>query len=131
VKTQLCVPMLAAAATMWGIFSSSERTKTDSAGSGANRHSEPPAHSGGCEFGLGGKSASHAGSFRLLSAIYGASPEPMLKNNSRIAAGVLNNPIIYDRYANGFTVSQLVTDFGRTHESSRVQIACTANKRVL
>jgi outer membrane protein len=38
------------------------------------------------------------------------------ENNSRIAAGALNNPIIYDRYSNGVTVSQLVTDFGRTHE---------------
>jgi outer membrane protein len=34
--------------------------------------------------------------------------------NSRIAAGGLNNPIIFDRYSNGVTVSQLVTDFGRT-----------------
>ncbi len=38
------------------------------------------------------------------------------ETNSRIAAGALNNPIIYDRYANGVDVSQLVTDFGRTHE---------------
>lgn len=38
------------------------------------------------------------------------------ENNSRIAAGALNNPVIYDRYANGVTVSQMVTDFGRTHE---------------
>ncbi|HTS10903.1 MAG TPA: TolC family protein [Candidatus Limnocylindrales bacterium] len=38
------------------------------------------------------------------------------EHNSRIAAGGLNNPIIYDRYANGVTVTQLVTDFGRTHE---------------
>jgi outer membrane protein len=38
------------------------------------------------------------------------------ENNSRIAAGSLNNPIIYERYANGLTVNQLVTDFGRTHE---------------
>lgn len=37
-------------------------------------------------------------------------------DNSRIAAGALNNPIIYDRYANGFSVTQLVTDFGRTHQ---------------
>ncbi len=37
-------------------------------------------------------------------------------NNSRIAAGALNNPIIYDRYANGFSITQLVTDFGRTHQ---------------
>jgi outer membrane protein len=34
--------------------------------------------------------------------------------NSRIAAGGLNNPIIFDRYSNGVTLSQLVTDFGRT-----------------
>ena len=36
--------------------------------------------------------------------------------NSRIAAGGLNNPIIYDRYSDGLTVGQLVTDFGRTHQ---------------
>lgn len=38
------------------------------------------------------------------------------ENNSRIAAGALNNPIIYERYANGLTVNQLVTDFGRTYQ---------------
>jgi outer membrane protein len=38
------------------------------------------------------------------------------ENNSRVAAGALNNPIIYDRYSNGVEVNQLVTDFGRTHE---------------
>ena len=38
------------------------------------------------------------------------------EHDSRISAGALNNPIIYDRYANGVAVSQLVTDFGRTHE---------------
>ena len=34
--------------------------------------------------------------------------------NSRITAGGLNNPIIYDRAAAGVIVSQLITDFGRT-----------------
>jgi outer membrane protein len=33
---------------------------------------------------------------------------------SRIAAGGLNNPIVFPRAATGATVSQLVTDFGRT-----------------
>jgi outer membrane protein len=33
---------------------------------------------------------------------------------SRIAAGVLNNPIVFPRAAAGAAVSQLVTDFGRT-----------------
>jgi outer membrane protein len=35
-------------------------------------------------------------------------------NGSRIAAGALNNPIIYDRVGSGLTISQLITDFGRT-----------------
>jgi outer membrane protein len=35
--------------------------------------------------------------------------------NSRITAGALSNPLIYDRAAGGLTVSQLITDFGRTH----------------
>jgi outer membrane protein len=38
------------------------------------------------------------------------------EHDSRIAAGGLNNSIIYDRYSNGVMVNQLVTDFGRTHE---------------
>lgn len=33
---------------------------------------------------------------------------------SRITAGALNNPIIFPRAASGVTVSQLITDFGRT-----------------
>lgn len=36
------------------------------------------------------------------------------RNNSRITAGALNNPIIYSRAAAGGTVSQLITDFGHT-----------------
>ena len=35
--------------------------------------------------------------------------------DSRITAGSLNNSSIYDRAAGGLTVSQLITDFGRTH----------------
>ncbi|MGA7909453.1 MAG: TolC family protein, partial [Candidatus Sulfotelmatobacter sp.] len=33
---------------------------------------------------------------------------------TRITAGALNNPIIYQRAAAGAMVSQLLTDFGRT-----------------
>lgn len=36
------------------------------------------------------------------------------RNNSRITAGGLNNPIIFTRAAGGATVSQLITDFGHT-----------------
>jgi outer membrane protein len=35
-------------------------------------------------------------------------------DRARIAAGALNNPIIYPRAATGAAVSQLITDFGRT-----------------
>ena len=34
-------------------------------------------------------------------------------NNSRLSAGSLNNPVIYDRLASGLTFSQIITDFGR------------------
>jgi outer membrane protein len=36
------------------------------------------------------------------------------KDGSRIAAGALNNSVVYSRGAGGATVSQLITDFGRT-----------------
>ncbi len=36
-------------------------------------------------------------------------------DGSRITAGALNNPSIYNRAAGGLTLSQLITDFGRTH----------------
>ncbi len=47
---------------------------------------------------------------------YGSITGVKAENDSRITAGALNNPIIYDRFADGVTVEQLVTDFGRTHE---------------
>jgi outer membrane protein len=36
-------------------------------------------------------------------------------DGSRITAGFLSNPSIYNRAAGGLSVSQLITDFGRTH----------------
>lgn len=47
---------------------------------------------------------------------YGSVTGVQAENNSRVAAGALNNPIIFSRFADGVTVQQLVTDFGRTHE---------------
>jgi outer membrane protein len=44
--------------------------------------------------------------------------------NSRVAAGALNNPVIYSRVATGVSVSQLLYDFGRT--SKLVQSEKTA-----
>jgi outer membrane protein len=54
-------------------------------------------------------------------AVYGNLTGAEAKDGSRVAAGGLNNPIILDRVAAGVSVSQLVTDFGRT--SNLVQTA--------
>jgi outer membrane protein len=35
-------------------------------------------------------------------------------NGSRLAAGGLNNPVVYNRVGSGLTVGQMITDFGRT-----------------
>jgi outer membrane protein len=45
-------------------------------------------------------------------------------DRSRIAAGALNNPVIYNRAASGLTLGQLITDFGRNSsltESARLR----------
>jgi outer membrane protein len=44
-------------------------------------------------------------------SLTGVEPQP----GSRISAGSLNNPIIYERVAGGVTLSQMITDFGRTN----------------
>lgn len=53
------------------------------------------------------KSAYYPTTYGSLTAV-----EP--KEGSRIAAGNLNNPVIYQRFAYGVTLAQLITDFGRT-----------------
>jgi outer membrane protein len=50
----------------------------------------------------------------LYPAFFGSITGAGALNSSRIAAGALSNPIIYDRLATGFTVGQMITDFGRT-----------------
>src|SRR6516162_7204808 len=35
-------------------------------------------------------------------------------NGSRLAAGGLNNPIVYNRIGSGLSIGQMITDFGRT-----------------
>jgi outer membrane protein len=47
--------------------------------------------------------------------IYGSLTAVEPKEGSRIAAGALNNPVVYERAAGGLTLSQLITDFGRTN----------------
>ena len=46
--------------------------------------------------------------------VFGSVTGAGASDGSRIAAGALNNPIIYNRFASGIGVSQLITDFGRT-----------------
>ena len=55
------------------------------------------------------------------------------RDNSRITAGALNNPIIYTRAAGGATVSQLITDFGHTSNllaSAKLQAKADAQNAV-
>jgi outer membrane protein len=47
--------------------------------------------------------------FGYATAVGNADP-----NNTRIAAGGLNNPLIYEREAQGVSISQLITDFGHS-----------------
>ena len=47
--------------------------------------------------------------------LYGSLTAVKPEEGSRIAAGNLNNPLVYERAAGGLTVSQLITDFGRTN----------------
>ena len=35
-------------------------------------------------------------------------------NGSRVAAGALNNPVVYNRLGSGLSIAQMITDFGRT-----------------
>jgi outer membrane protein len=48
--------------------------------------------------------------------VYGSASGSYAENDTRIGAGGLTSPRVFDRYGNGLTVNQLVTDFGRTHE---------------
>jgi outer membrane protein len=46
--------------------------------------------------------------------VFGSATGADAQNATRIAAGQLNNPSVFERYANGITADQLITDFGRT-----------------
>ncbi len=47
---------------------------------------------------------------------YGNATGATAENDSRVTAEALNNPLIYERFGYGVTMTQLLTDFGRTHE---------------
>src|ERR1035438_10804491 len=47
-------------------------------------------------------------------SLHDALPIYANSRNTRILAGGLNNPSVYDRFAEGVAVTQLITDFGRT-----------------
>jgi outer membrane protein len=46
----------------------------------------------------------------LLGSVTGVGAD----SGSRLAAGALNNPVVYNRLGSGLAVNQLITDFGRT-----------------
>jgi outer membrane protein len=61
-------------------------------------------------------------------------------SGSRLAAGGLNNPIVYDRVGSGLTIGQMITDFGRTsnlvssaklHAEAQDQVTETTRAQIL
>jgi outer membrane protein len=50
----------------------------------------------------------------LFPTVAGAVTGVVADSGSRLAAGALNNPVVYDRLGTGLIVNQLVSDFGRT-----------------
>ncbi len=61
--------------------------------------------------------------------VFGSLTGAGASDGSRIAAGALNNPVIYDRFASGVGVQQLVTDFGRTsHLAGSAQLQSLAQQ---
>jgi outer membrane protein len=80
---------------------------------------------------------------------YRAAQEPTLfgsvtgvgaDSGSRLAAGGLNNPVVYNRIGSGLSLSQLITDFGRTsnlvssakfHASAQDQVTQTVHAEIL
>lgn len=50
----------------------------------------------------------------LLPTLFGSGTGVGADAGTRLAAGALNNPIVYNRLAAGITVTQLIADFGRT-----------------
>ncbi len=47
-------------------------------------------------------------------SVFGSVTSVGASDGSRIAAGGLNNPVLYSRFASGVGVGQMITDFGRT-----------------
>jgi len=76
-----------------------------------------------------GVKATEAGFFPTLQAFITAADAG--NENTRILAGSLNNPSIYDRTAGGLAINQLITDFGHTSNltaSSKLQARADAEK---
>jgi outer membrane protein len=67
----------------------------------------------------------------LLPLVSGAITAVGADSGSRLAAGGLNNPVLYDRFATGLAVNQLVTDFGRTgHLVASARLKADAQSQV-
>ena len=46
--------------------------------------------------------------------VFGSFTSVGADNGSRLAAGGLNNPVVYNRIGSGLSIGQMITDFGRT-----------------
>jgi outer membrane protein len=55
----------------------------------------------------------------LAPTVFGSVTGVGADSGSRLAAGALNNPVVYSRIGTGITVTQLITDFGRTRDLTK------------
>ncbi|MBZ5636829.1 MAG: TolC family protein [Acidobacteriia bacterium] len=76
----------------------------------------------------------------MMPTVSGAVTGVGADSGSRLAAGALNNPVVYNRLGTGLLVNQLVTDFGRTgsliasaklHAQAEDQVTETARADIL
>jgi outer membrane protein len=72
--------------------------------------------------------------------VFGSFTSVGADNGSRLAAGGLNNPIVYNRIGSGLSMGQMITDFGRTSNliamaklqaSAQDQVAETTRAQIL
>jgi|SRR5579884_1421615 outer membrane protein len=110
--------LIAAGCTAWPIFAQAPPTLTLAQADAIAVKNRPRLLASEYQAQAAGKVVSEVRS-AYFPKVYGSATGAAAENGTRITAGQLNNPTVFDRYANGITVSQLITDFGRTWNLSK------------
>ena len=74
----------------------------------------PQIHRGAIQRGGRVSGAAAVSSAAYEPTVFGSFTGVGADNGSRLAAGGLNNPVVYNRLGSGLSISQMITDFGRT-----------------